>query len=104
MMKHLLTAAALGLQATLAANSEEPLPAPSHAAVYQTGNRVPNSELPGGPPTDAVFSGFGVPAISENGSFAFLASWKSESARGAGIWSNGMLVVTTGDPVLGIPG
>ncbi len=65
---------------------------------------MPNAELPGGPPTDAVFTRFGVPAISENGSVAFAASWKSATARGAGIWSNGMLLVTSGDPVPGISG
>lgn len=100
----IFSVAALSLQIALPQSGAEPMAAPLNYLIFREGEPVPNAELPGGVPTDAVFSGFGVPAIRDNGSLAFRGNWKSRSGRGTALFSNGMLAATAGDPVPGIAG
>ncbi len=85
---------------------------PIHDARYTEGRAVPGAGG-GGIPADAVWTGFGEPAINDAGAIAFLGKWKSASGAGAGIFVNDTLIARKGgaerfesfkDPVLDAAG
>ncbi len=54
---------------------------------FEKGGTVPGAGTAGGPPDGAVFAGFGVPAINDAETLAFLAKWKSPTGSGAGLFA-----------------
>jgi hypothetical protein len=73
-------------------------PEPAHTTL-DTGTPVPGAGDPGGAPTGAVFTHFGVPAINDEGELAFRATWASPVGDGTGIFagSPSTLVAKAGD-------
>ena len=85
---------------------------PIHDARYTKGGAVPGAGG-GGIPADAVWTGFGEPAINDAGAVAFHGKWKSAGGSGAGIFANDTLIARKGgaekfesfkDPVLDAAG
>lgn len=76
---------------------------PPHTVRQRSGDPGPGAGSPGGVPSGAVFTSFGVPAINDAGAIAFLAKWSSPTSAGAGIFAGNpaVLVAKTGDPATG---
>lgn len=60
-------------------------PKPKKSVILLEGEPVPGAGA-GTIPADAVWSGFGTPAINDQGHIAFLGEWKSSAGRGKGVF------------------
>ncbi len=71
-----------------------------------TGGSVPGAGINSRIPADALFTGFGIPALGDAGRVAFIGRWKAGRATGVGIFSGEPLelMVAAGDEANGIPG
>jgi hypothetical protein len=108
------TPAAMGLRnATLEIANNDPNEAPFNLTLSGLGNPEPvissvaveGGAVPGAGvdpriPADAVWSGFGIPAIGDAGRVAFLGKWASGEGSGSGIFAGdpAALLVKLGDP------
>lgn len=102
----LTTADAAGNNSSLTFDVFVALPLPLTRLIMATGQGVPGAGVDGRIPSDAVFTGFGVPAISNEGEVVFSAKWKSAAGVGEGIFAGApmALVVAIGDAVPGVTG
>jgi hypothetical protein len=75
-------------------------PEPVISSVAVEGGAVPGAGVDPRVPADAVWSGFGIPAIGDAGRVAFLGKWASGAGSGSGIFAGNpaALVVKIGDP------
>jgi hypothetical protein len=78
--------------------------APSHEVLATTGHVLPNAGTDPRIQSGAVWTQLGVPAISESGDIAYLASWRGPTQSGTGIFLNDQLMVKNGDEVPLTPG
>ncbi len=82
---------------------------PVNTALFSTGDAAPGAGVVGGPPSDALLTSLGVPAVDDAGGIAFLGKWSSASeGRGSGVFTETMCVAKAGatfktfaDPVVG---
>lgn len=72
---------------------------PETSVVFKKGDAVPGAGGMTGIPMDAVFTGFGVPSINDNGQAAFTGKWSSDAGPGSGIFVGdpAVLLVKAGD-------
>jgi hypothetical protein len=72
--------------------------------VVGQGEDVPGAGTPDGPPANAKFASFGVPAIDAEGHVTFTARWTSGEGNGSGIFRDDAFVAKVGGAVPGLPG
>lgn len=74
---------------------------PLHTHFLAAGAAAPGHGSEGGPPEDAKLASFGEPAIDEDGTVAFLATWTAAgppASRGSGIFTTTQSVAQVGGP------
>lgn len=74
---------------------------PEHAVAIASQQDAPGAGSPDGPPQGAKLTRFGLPAVDDNGTVAFVGSWATPDSKGKGLFTSDGCVGVVGGTIPG---